>query len=170
MEEEKQFYPPSKGIWNIPSIATTQWVQISTPSFWTKLSFKTQIPCLSLPQLPPRSYMLPDNYCIVLLTRSRKNHIISPETGIGTSGNFSSLSTKTWGARFGPCFCHLPRNRASADAFLRGSVSAESTQNYRTDICGEHVSCKVSENKLNNPQKDVCNSLQDNYCKHVHKI
>lgn len=78
MEEEKQFYPPSKGIWNIPSIATTQWVQISTPSFWTKLSFKTQIPCLSLPQLPPRSYMLPDNYYIVLLTRSRKKSYHKP--------------------------------------------------------------------------------------------
>lgn len=99
MEEEKQFYPPSKGIWNIPSIATTQWVQISTPSFWTKLSFKTQIPCLSLPQLPPRSYMLPDNYYIVLLTRSRKNHIISPETGIGTSlfqPQHQNLVCKIW--------------------------------------------------------------------------
>lgn len=82
MEEQKQFYPPLKSIWNTPSIATTQWVQVSTPSLQTKLSFKTQVSSLTFPQLSPKSYMLLDNYCIVLLTKSRKNHVISPEPSI----------------------------------------------------------------------------------------
>lgn len=80
MEEQKQYYPLSKGIWNILGIVT-QWVQVSTPPLCIReLWFKIQIPCLSLLQLLPNSYMFLRKYCILPLTaNSRKNHIISPE-------------------------------------------------------------------------------------------